>query len=88
MLSDEFKGNVNILMFSETEINGNFPICKFEIDRFNAPFRLVTDQKAGAIMLHVGEYLPAKFLSIHRMNDSLFVELKIEVHKVINNLLM
>ena len=72
-------------MFSETEINGNFPICKFEIDRFNAPFRLVRDQKAGAIMLHVGEELPANFLGIHRMNESLLVELKIEVYKVVNN---
>ena len=74
MLSDQVKGNVDILMISETKIDESLPVCEFEIDRFNTPFRVDRDQKSGGIKLYFREELPAKLLSIDRTNESCFIE--------------
>ena len=64
LLSDQVKGNVDILMMSEIKIDESFSVCQFDIYGFNTPFRVDRDQKGGGIMLHVREDLPAKLLPI------------------------
>ena len=81
MFSDQVKGNVDILMISETKIDESFPVCQFEIDGFNTPFRVDKDQKGGGIMLYVREYLKAKLLSIDRTTEGCFVELNLKLTK-------
>ena len=61
LLSDQVKGNVDILMISETKIDKNSPTCQFEIDGFNTPFWAGMAQNGGDIMLYVREDLPVKF---------------------------
>ena len=78
LLSDQVKGNVDILMISETKIDESFPVCQFEIDGFNIPFRVDRDQKSGGIMLYFREDLPAKLLSIDRVKESCFIELNLK----------
>ena len=78
LLSDQVKGNGDILMISEIKIDESFPVCQFEIDGFNIPFRVDRDQKGGGIMLYFREDLPAKLLSIDRTNDSGFVQLNLK----------
>ena len=60
LLSDQVKGNVDILMISETKIDKNSPICQFEIDGFNTPFWDDMAQNGARIMLYVREDLPVK----------------------------
>ena len=68
-------------MISETKIDESFPVCQFEIDGFNTPFRVDKDQKGGGIMLYVREYLKAKLLSIDRTTEGCFVELNLKLTK-------
>ena len=66
LLSNQVKGNVDILIISETKNWSKFPVCQFDIDGFNTPFRVDRDQKGGGIMLYFREDLTAKLLSIDR----------------------
>ena len=65
-------------MISETKIDESFPVCQFEIDGLNIPFRVDRDQKGGGIMLYFKEDLTAKLLSINRTNENCFVELNLK----------
>ena len=38
LLSDQVKGNVDILIISEIKIDESIPVYQFEIDGFNTPF--------------------------------------------------
>ena len=40
MLSDQIKGNTDVLLLSETKINDSFPNGNFLIDGFSTPYRL------------------------------------------------
>ena len=39
-LSEQVKGNIDILLISETKIDNSFPVCQFIIDGFSPPYRL------------------------------------------------
>lgn len=47
-------------MIFETKIDESIPVCQFEIDEFNGPFWVDSDQKGGGIVLHVRKDFPAK----------------------------
>ena len=78
LLSDQVKGNIYILMISQTKIDESFLACQFEIDGFHTPFRVDRDQKGGSIMLYFREDLPAKLLPIDRTSESCFAELNLK----------
>ena len=40
MLSDQIKGNKDVLLVSETKLDDSFPIGNFLIDRFSTSYRL------------------------------------------------
>ena len=48
LLSDQVKGNIDILMISQTKIDESFLAWQFEIDGFNTPFRVDRDQRVVA----------------------------------------
>ena len=52
-LSAQVKGNIDVLMVSETKIDDTFPVGKFVIDGFSTPYRLDRDSNGGGIMLYV-----------------------------------
>ena len=52
-LSTQVKGNIDVLMVSETKIDDTFPVGKFVIDGFSTPYRLDRDSNGGGIMLYV-----------------------------------
>ena len=54
-LSTPVKGNIDVLMVSETKIGNSFPVGNFVIDGFSRPYRLDRDSNVGGIMLYVGE---------------------------------
>ena len=83
LLSDQVKGNVNILMISETKIDERFPVSQFKIDGFNTPLRVSSEQKGCDIMLYFRKDLPAKLLPIDRTNKSCFIELHLKCTKML-----
>ena len=55
MLSDQIKGNINVLLVPETKIDDSFPIENFLIDLFSLLYRLDRNSNGGGLMLFVRE---------------------------------
>ena len=49
VLSEQIKGNVDVLMISETKIGDSFPAGQFLIEGFSTPYRLDRNLKGGEI---------------------------------------
>ena len=77
LLSDQIRGNVNILMIFETEISDIFLANHFEINDFNTPFWADQNQKRGG-MLFLKENILAKFQSTDNSIESCFVQLNLK----------
>ena len=52
------KGNIDILMISETKIDDSFPTGNFLTDGFHKSFPSERDANGGGIMLYVREDIP------------------------------
>ena len=52
------KGNIDILMISETKLDQSFPVNHFMINGFSAPFLLDQNDKGGGIILYFREDIP------------------------------
>ena len=55
LLKAQIKGNIDILMISETKIDNIFPYCQFLIEGFSTPERLHRDSDGGGTFLYVRE---------------------------------
>ena len=53
LLSTQVKGNIDILMVSETKIDNNFPVGNFVIDGLGTPYGLGRDSNVGGNLLYV-----------------------------------
>ena len=62
-LAYKIKGNVDIMMISETKLDNTFPTGQFLLDGFNEPIRLDRNKNGGSILLFIGEGIPTKVLS-------------------------
>ena len=62
-LSEQIRGNVDILLVSETKIDVSFPQVQFVIDGFSAPYRLDRNSLGGGLMLFVREDIPSNLLT-------------------------
>ena len=62
-LVDKIKGNVDIMMISETNLDNTFPNGQFLTDGFNESIRLDWNKKVGGILLFIREDTPIKVLS-------------------------
>ena len=63
-LSEQIRGNVDILLLSETKTDDSFPQGQFVIDEFSAPYRLDRNCFGGGLMLFVKEDIPSNLLTI------------------------
>ena len=53
MLSNTIKGNLDILMISETKLDSTFPSNQFTIEGFAAPIRFDRNGREGGILLYI-----------------------------------
>ena len=63
LLPEQVRGNVDVLMISETKIVDNFLIGNFLIHGFSPPYRLYHDSKGRGIMLCIREDIPSSLLA-------------------------
>ena len=86
-LSTQVKGNIDVLMVSETKIDDTFPVGNFVIDGFSTPYRLDRDSNGGGIMLYVREDIPSNLLATDEKNhiESFYVELNLRKEKWLIN---
>ena len=64
LLVDQVKGNINVLMISETKIDDSFVLSNFLIGGFSKPYRLDRDSWGGGILLYAREDIPSNFFEV------------------------
>ena len=64
LLVDGIKGNIDILMISETKIDASFPTRQFSFGGFSSPYRLDRDGYGGGILVYVREGIASKLIPI------------------------
>ena len=86
LLSEQIKGNVDLLIISQTKIDGSFPVGQFLIERFCAPYRLDGNSKGEDILLHVREDIPSNLITVDiSAIESFYVELNLRNSKWLIN---
>ena len=65
LLSGQIKGNIDVLMISETKIDDSFPVGQYLIEGFCTPYRLDCNSEGGGILLYVREYIPSNLITVH-----------------------
>ena len=60
MLSDQIRGNIDVLLVSETKIDNSFLVGNFLIDGFSTPYRLDWNSNSIGLLLFVREDIPSK----------------------------
>ena len=85
LLSEQIKGNVEVLMISETKIDDTFPVGQFCIEGFCTP-RLDRNSKGGGILLYVREDIPSNLIAVDiNPIESFYVELNLRNNKWLIN---
>ena len=86
LLSEQIKGNVDVLMISETKIDDSFPVGQFLIEGFCTPYRLDRNLKSGGILLYVREDIPSNLITVDISPiESFYVELNLWNNKWLIN---
>lgn len=86
-LADLVKGNVDVLMVSETKFDNSFPKSQFLISGYKEPFCLDRNKNGGGIMLFSREDIPATLKLIEKSSiKAFFVELTINKKRVVTKL--
>ena len=62
MLKNSMKGNVDILLTSETELDESFHIGQFQINGFSSPCRRNRSRNGGSVLLYFKEDILSKLL--------------------------
>ena len=73
LLSDQIKGNINVLLIPETKSDDSFSVGNFLMDGFSSPYRVDRDTMGGGILLYVREDIPSNLLSIKRNQLRIFM---------------
>ena len=71
------KDKIDILMISETKIDGTFPLNQFEIEGYSHQFRLDRNRNGGGIIVYVRDHLPCKEIksySLPKDVEGMFIE--------------
>ena len=86
-LSTQVKGNIDVLMVSETKIDDTFPVGNSVVDGFSTPYWLDRDSDGGGIMLYVREDIPSNLLATDEKNhiESFYAELNLSNEKWLIN---
>ena len=85
MLSNNIKGNLDILMISQTKLGSTFPSNQFTIEGYTAPIRFDRNCRGGGILLYIREDVPARLLttSLPKDFEGFFVELNLRKKKIL-----
>ena len=82
MLSDQIKGNMDVLLVLETKIDDSFPIRSFLIDGFSTPYRLHRNSNGSGLMLFVREDIPSSLVEAEaKPIEGCYIELNLRNYK-------
>ena len=71
-------GMLDVLIITETKLDGTFPVSQFHVDGFPKPYHLDKNRNGGGVIVYVREDIPSKTLTKHVLPtdiEALFIEL-------------
>ena len=74
----------DILILTETKLDGSFPTSQFMVDGFSMPYRHDRKRNGGGIIIQIRDDIPSKRFTKHVFPDTkegLFVELNFRKSK-------
>ena len=82
-LVNGIKGNIDILMISETKLDNSFPSMQFLIEGFGPPFRSDRNSHGGGVLVYVREEdIPCKLVPMKNCSiEGFFIELNLKSKK-------
>ena len=85
MLSNSIKGNLDVLMISETKLDSTFPSNQFTIEGYEVPIRCDRNGRGGGIILYIREDILARLLttSLPKDFEGFFIELNPHKKKIL-----
>ena len=72
--------NVDLLMISETKMDGTFPADQFKIEGYSRPIRIDRNCHGGGLMIFTHDDLPCRELKSHKLPSEIectFLEIRI-----------
>ena len=80
MITEFIKGNVDLMLFSETKIDDSFPTSQFLISGFSSPFRRDRNACGGGLLFYVRSDIPVKQLFCDLCDDIECIIIKISLY--------
>ena len=82
LLADMIRGNIDILLLTESKIDASFPKSQFLIQGYSEPQRLDRTSNGGGLLLYIRSDIPAKPLPLISNNiECLMTEIRISNKK-------
>ena len=78
------KGNIDILVITESKLDSSFPPHEFVIEGYNMPYRLDKNSTSGGVIIYVREDIPSRELKYFtEINDieGIFIEINLRKTK-------
>ena len=78
------KGNLDILIITESKLDDTFPINQFIIDGFSPPFRVDHNKNSGGVIIYVRDDIPSRELKAHPRTinfEGIFFEMNLKKSK-------
>ena len=77
------KGNLDILIITESKLDETFPVNQFIIEGFSPPFRADHSKYSGGVIIYVREDIPCRVLKTHPPTnlDGIFFEINLKKSK-------
>ena len=81
-LVNGIKGNIDIMMISETKLDDSFPSMQFLIEGYGPPYRLDRNSYGGGILVYVREDIPCKFFPMKNCSiEGFFIDINLRNKK-------
>ena len=78
------RGNIDILVVTETKLDESFPTAQFLIDGFSEPYRMDRNRNGGGILIYIRDDIPSKRLNRHNLPsdiEGIFLEINLRKAK-------
>ena len=85
-LSEIIRGNIDILVLTETKLDHTFPEKQFLIPGYKKPYRRDRNIHGGGVMIYVREDIPSDILIKHKTPtniEAIFVEINLRKNKLL-----
>ena len=85
-LAELMRGNLDILVITETKLDHTFPDKQFLIPGYRKPFRRDRNRFGGGVMIYVREDIPCDILIKHKTPsniEAIFVEINLRKNKLL-----